>query len=138
MYLLDTNVISELRKAPGGQANPGVVAWFRLLTPHQLYLSAITVVELEVGIRQLERRDASQGNRLRRWLTAQVLPSFEGRILPVDIAVASRCAQLMVPDPQSPWDALIAATALDRNLTVITRNVRDFQASGVALHNPWS
>jgi predicted nucleic acid-binding protein len=138
VFLLDTNVVSELRKAPSGQANPGVVAWFRRLAPHQLYVSVITIVELEVGILQLERRDASQGNRLRHWLTAQVLPAFEGRILPVDMAVGSRCAQLMVPDPQSPWDALIAATALDHNLTIITRNVRDFQATGVALHNPWS
>lgn len=95
-------------------------------------------MELEVGILQLERRDAPQGNRLRHWLTTQVMPAFDSRILPVDAAVVSRCAQLMVPDPQSPWDALIAATALAHNLTVVTRNIRDFQPSGVQLYNPWS
>jgi predicted nucleic acid-binding protein len=138
VYLLDTNVLSELRKAPSGRVNPEVVSWFSQLAPHQLYISVITLMELEVGILQVERRDGPQGSRLRHWLTTQVMPAFDGRILPVDAVVVSRCAQLMVPNPQAPWDALIAATALAHNLTVVTRNIRDFQASGAQLHNPWS
>ena len=139
MYLLDTNVVSELRKAPGGRANPGVVAWSEGQASHELYLSVITLMELEMGILQVEhRRDAAQGSRLRKWFTTQVMAAFEGRILPVDADVATRRAQIMIPDPQSPWDALIAATALHHNLTVVTRNVRDYEASGVSAFNPWS
>lgn len=139
MYLLDTNVVSELRKAPSGRANAGVVIWSEEQATHNLYLSVITLMELEMGILQVEhRRDAAQGIRLRNWFDTQVMKAFEGRILPVDAAVAARCAQLMIPDPQSPWDGLIAATALHHNLTVVTRNVRDYLASGVTTFDPWS
>lgn len=139
MYLLDTNVISELRKAPGGRANPGVVAWSEAQVSHDLYLSVITLMELEMGILQVEHRgDIDQGRRLRKWFETQVVTAFEGRVLPIDAAVAARCAQLMIPDPQSPWDALIAATALHHNLTVVTRNVRDYEASGVPAFDPWN
>jgi predicted nucleic acid-binding protein len=135
MFLLDTNVISELRKK---SANTHVVQWAAQIPPASLYLSAITILELETGILRVERRDQRQGELLRTWLQHSVLPAFTGRILPVDSTVASRCAKLHVPDPRSEYDALIAATALVHGLTVVTRNTQDFRASGVKLLNPWA
>ena len=137
MYLLDTNVVSELRKVHTGKASPQVVAWANSVTPASLFLSAISVLELETGILLVERRDTKQGKALRDWLETQVLPAFDGRILVVDTAVARQCARLHVPDPRSDRDALIAATALVHGMTVVTRNVDDFKATGVALLNPW-
>ncbi len=134
MFLLDTNVISELRKA---QADNKVVAWARSVAAPSLFLSAITVLELETGILRVERRDPAQGGLLRSWLDNHVMPAFAGRILAVDSAVALRCARLHVPDRSNECDALIAATALVHGLTVVTRNVADFQSSGVRLINPW-
>ncbi|UVL85742.1 type II toxin-antitoxin system VapC family toxin [Pseudomonas sp. B21-028] len=134
MYLLDTNVISELRKP---QADRNVQAWARSVAAPSLYVSAITVLELETGVLRFERNDPSQGSRLRTWLDNHVLPAFAGRILAVDRAVALRCARLHVPDRSNECDALIAATALIHGLTVVTRNVADFEASGVTLLNPW-
>lgn len=134
MYLLDTNVVSELRKA---QADENVVAWARSVTAPSLFLSAITVLELETGILRTERRDPAQGGLLRSWLDNHVMPAFAGRILAVDSAVALRCARLHVPGRSNECDALIAATALVHGLTVVTRNVADFQSSGVRLINPW-
>ncbi|CAN1600071.1 PIN domain-containing protein [Pseudomonas mediterranea] len=134
MYLLDTNVISELRKP---QADRNVQAWARSVAAPSLYVSAITVLELETGVLRFERKDPSQGSRLRTWLDNHVLPAFAGRILAVDRAVALRCARLHVPDRSNECDALIAATALIHGLTVVTRNVADFEASGVTLLNPW-
>ncbi|RBC03960.1 type II toxin-antitoxin system VapC family toxin [Pseudomonas sp. MWU12-2115] len=134
MYLLDTNVISELRKP---QADANVVSWAKSVTAPRLYISAITLKELETGVLRMERRDPAQGKLLRSWLTRHVMPAFEARILPVDAAVALRCASLHVPDQTNESDALIAATALVHGLTVVTRNVGDFQSSGVALINPW-
>ncbi|WP_260963127.1 type II toxin-antitoxin system VapC family toxin [Pseudomonas citri] len=135
MFLLDTNVISELRKP---QADKNVQAWARSVSAPSLYVSAITVLELETGILRLERKDPAQGSRLREWLDNHVMPAFAGRILTIDRAVALRCARLHVPDRSNECDALIAATALVHGLTVVTRNVNDFQSSGVALLNPWS
>ena len=137
MYLLDTNVVSELRKAKTGKADLQVVAWAQNVLPSSLFLSAISVLELETGILLIERRDAAQGKMLRQWLETQVLPTFAERILPVDTAVAQQCATLHVPDPRSDRDALIAATALVHGMTVVTRNVDDFKPTGVALLNPW-
>lgn len=137
MYLLDTNVVSELRKAKSGKADAGVIAWAAGLPASELFLSAISVLELEMGVLLVERRDAAQGVVLRSWLDKHVLPAFADRILPVDAAVARRCARLHVPDPRAERDALIAATALVRDLTVVTRNVGDFEATGVRLLNPW-
>lgn len=137
MYLLDTNVVSELRKAKSGKADAGVIAWAAGLPASELFLSAISVLELEMGVLLVERRDAAQGAVLRSWLDKHVLPAFAERILPVDTAVARRCARLHVPDPRAERDALIAATALVRDLTVATRNVGDFEATGVRFLNPW-
>jgi predicted nucleic acid-binding protein len=137
MLLLDTNVISELRKISLGRADHNVVRWAERVRPADLYISAITIHELEVGIRRIERRDAEQGFGLRSWMQNQVLPAFEGRVLPVDTAVAIRGAQLQVPDPHPVQDGLIAATALVHGMTVVTRNVADFAATGVAVLNPW-
>ena len=137
MFLLDTNVISELRKAQSGKADKQVVAWAGQFPVSSFYLSAITILELETGILQIERKDFAQGGVLRTWLNSQVLPAFEERTLPVDIAVARQCASLHVADPRSDRDALIAATAMVHGMTVATRNVDDFVLTGVALVNPW-
>ncbi len=136
-FLLDTNVVSELRKAKSGKAHPLVTAWAAHIPAGSLYLSAITLLELEMGVLQLERRDAAQGMILRTWFDGHVLPAFAGRVLAVDAAVALQCARLHVPDKLSERDAMIAATALVHGMTVVTRNVADFAASGVPLLNPW-
>ena len=137
MLLLDTNVISELRKVRAGKADSQVAAWSRTISGASLYLSAIVVQELEIGTLQIERRDPAQGALLRTWLEAHVLASFADRILPVDTAIARRSATLHVPDPR-PWrDGLIAATALVHRMTLVTRNVTDFAPMDVPLLNPW-
>lgn len=137
MYLLDTNVISELRKAKSGKADKHLLAWANGVSAASLFLSVMTILELETGILLVERRDPTQGALLRSWLSTHVLPSFTDRILPVDTAVAQCCAKLHVPDPRSDRDALIAATALVHGMTVVTRNVADFEPSGVEIINPW-
>ena len=137
MFVLDTNVVSELRKAKSGKANLQVVAWMTKMDVSHLYLSAISIMELEIGVLQITHRDMIQGAVLRRWLDTQVLPAFAGRILPVDTTVAQCCARLHVPNPCSERDALIAATALVHGMTVVTRNIADFQHTGVNLLNPW-
>ena len=135
MYLLDTNVVSELRRAK--KADPRVRAWAQTLPAANLYLSAISVLELEMGVLLIERRDRKQGRILRAWMDGHVLPTFAGRVLAIDTTVALRCAALHVPDPRSDRDALIAATALVHGMTVATRNVIHFQPMGVAVVNPW-
>lgn len=137
MYVLDTNVVSELRKAKAGKADTGVVAWAQSVTPGSLFISVITAMEIEMGVLKMERRDVAQGAVLRAWLDHHVLPAFAGRILPVDLAVAQQCAKLHVPNMQSERDALIAATALVHGMTVVTRNMDDFKATGVAIIDPW-
>ena len=137
MFILDTNVISELRKAKSGKADSKVMAWAAAINADVLFLSAITILELEMGVLQVERKDPLQGNLLRSWLDNQVLTAFDGKILVVDAAVAQRCARLHVPDRSSERDALIAATALVHGMTIVTRNVSDFEMSGVDLINPW-
>lgn len=137
MYLLDTNVVSELRKAKSGKASPQVVDWARSVAPSSLYISAITVLEIELGILLIERKDAGQGAQLRAWMNEHVLPSFADRILPVDTAVALRCARLHVPDPGAERDMLIAATALVHGFTLVTRNVVDFKGLELQMLNPW-
>jgi predicted nucleic acid-binding protein len=137
MYLLDTNVVSELRKVASGKADANLVTWAEAIETNQLYISAITVLELERGVLQIERRDERQGAMLRQWLDGQVLPAFSDRILPITTDIARACARLHVPDPRSERDALIAATALVHNLSVVTRNTADFANCGIALVNPW-
>src|ERR1700679_3214262 len=125
MYLLDTNVISELRKAKSGKSNKNVTAWAETISPSSLFLSVITILELEIGILWVERRDPAQGAILRSWLNAHVLPVFSERILYLDVAVAQRCAKLHVPNPRSDRDAIRAGTALVLGVSVVTRNVSD-------------
>jgi len=137
MYLLDTNVISELRKAGDGRADANVIQWFASVDAASFYVSVVTLMELEIGILRIERRDAAQGARLRTWMDARVLPEFSGRTLPIDTAVALRCARLHVPDPRSERDALIAATAIEHGMTLVTRNLADFEATGAQLLNPF-
>ncbi len=135
MYLLDTNVVSELRKAK--KADRNVRVWARSASATHLFISVISVLELETGILLIERRDRKQGAMLRSWMENHVLPTFAGRILAIDTTVAQRCAALHVPNPRSDRDALIAATALVHRMTVVTRNVDDFEVTGVKLLNPW-
>ena len=135
MYLLDTNVISELRRPE--KADRNVMAWAVTIPAASFFLSAISILEIELGALLMARKDAAQGAVLRTWIDDQILPRFDGRILPVDTAVAQRCARLHVPDPRAERDALIAATAMVHGLTVVTRNVADFQPGGVAVINPW-
>ena len=137
MYLLDTNVVSELRKANSGKIDPQVQRWATQQASAQLFISVISLMELETGILLVERRDLKQGIVLRTWFEQQVLPTFTKRTLSIDTPVALKCAKLHVPDPRSDRDALIAATALVHGLTVVTRNTDDFIASGVKLLNPW-
>ena len=137
MFLLDTNVISELRKVRSGKADANVATWAESVSAEDLYLSAISVQELEIGVLLVERRDGNQGAMLRAWFDKQVLPAFAGRILNVDSAVALRSAQLHVPNPRPVRDSLIAATALVHCMTVVTRNVADFEPTGVTTFNPW-
>ena len=138
MYVLDTKVVSELRKIRLGKADVHVAAWADSIDAADLYLSAITVQELEIGVLLAERRDPSQGAVFRVWLNSHVLPAFAGRILAVDTAVAQRSARLHVPDPRPVRDGLIAATALVHGMTVVTRNVADFEPMGVQILNPWA
>lgn len=137
MYLLDTNVASELRKVDVGTADPHVKAWSDQLDAEVAFLSVITVLELEQGILLMERRDSRQGAMLRAWLENRILPQFQGRILSVDLQVAQQCAALHVPDPKDDRDSLIAATALVHGMIVVTRNVSHFAQCGVRIFNPW-
>lgn len=138
MFLLDTNVVSELRKAKAGKADKNVTAWAASVQPGGLFLSVITILELETGALLIERNDPAQGATLRTWIDAHVLPAFSGRVLAIDIVVAQRCARLHVPDPRAERDALIAATALVHGMMVVTRNVVDFEPTGVLTLNPWN
>lgn len=137
MFILDTNVVSELRKVRLGRADPNVARWADRVDASHLYVSAITVHELELGVLLAERRDPAQGAVFRVWLEHHVLPAFADRILPVDEVIAKRSAALQVPDPRPVMDSLIAATALVHGMTVVTRNVSDFELTGVSILNPW-
>jgi toxin FitB len=137
MYLLDTSVVSELRKAKTDKMHRRVKAWGKSVSATTLFLSSISILELEIGILLVERRDSVKGKLLRSWMDGQVLPTFQDRVLAVDTSVAQRCATLHVPNPRSDRDALIAATALVHGLTVVTRNVENFEPTGVAILDPW-
>lgn len=135
MYLLDTNVVSEIRKGP--RANSHVITWAQNVSTASLFLSVISILEIDIGICQKERQDPSQGAVLRTWLNTHVLPAFSERTINIDIAIAQRCAKLHIPDRRSERDALIAATALVHGFIMVTRNIRDFENTGVELLNPW-
>jgi toxin FitB len=136
MYLLDTNVISELRKA--AKAEPAVRLWSERHSVNSCYLSVVTLMEIKIGYLRLSKRDETFSNLLRGWLETQLLVHFQDRILPVDVAVSLRCAALHVPHRQPERDALIAATALEHGMTMVTRNISDFEQMGVRAVNPWS
>jgi len=142
MYLVDTNVVSELRKSPAQRGKPSkvdrnVLAWSNSVPDASQFLSVVTIIELEYGTLLMEARDPRQGAVLRLWLDRHVMPAFTGRVLPVDTQVALRCAALHVPNLRPERDALIAATALIHGMTVVTRNIAHFQSTGVPLFNPW-
>ena len=139
MYLLDTNVVSELRKRTAGRADPGVVTWASSVSSGAMFLSVISAHELELGVLLAERRDPAQGRVLRTWLNETVLPAFEGRILSIDFAVAFQSANFHVPDPAPYRDAFIGATARIHGMTVVTRNAKDFERfPDTAVLNPWA
>ncbi len=138
MFLLDTNVLSELRKVGDGRADERVTAWISGQDAASFYVSVLTLMELEIGILRIERRDAEQGARLRSWMDRHVMPEFLERTLPIDSAVALKCAGLHVPDPRGERDALIAATAIVHGMAVVTGNLSDFETTGVPLINPWT
>ena len=135
MFLLDTNVISELRHGKPMQ-NAQVVAWAKGHIFDRFFLSAITILELEKGVQALEHKQPPQGQALRRWLDG-VTDAFDGRTIPFSASMAKRCAALHFPHALSERDAMIAATALEHRFTVVTRNLKDFQSTGVELLNPW-
>lgn len=137
MLLLDTDVVSELRKVRVGRADAHVAPWSETLDTASLFVSSITIHELEIGVLLAERRDPHAGAGLRLWFEAQVLPAFEGRILPVDGATGRRAAALHVPNLRPINDAFIAATALVHGMRLATRNTEDFRDCGVQLLNPW-
>lgn len=135
-YLLDTNFVSELRRSKR-QAEPTIRTWVSGRKPSDLYLSAITVLEVELSIARLGRRDTVQAERLQTWLEDDLLAVFGGRVLPIDLPVARRAARFHVPDPRPERAALTAATAIVHAPTMVTRNTTDFDSTGVALINPW-
>lgn len=138
MYILDTNVVSELRKSTAGKANPGVTDWAEGVPSTLMFMSVISLQELEHGVLLVERRDAAQGQVLREWLDSSVMRAFEDRLIPIDATVARTAAALHVPDPAPLGDALIAATALVNDMAVVTRNVGDFDRfEGLEIINPW-
>lgn len=133
-YLLDTNVLAELRHRRGA---PAVKAWVAAQHASELSISVITVIEIERGILLRSRTDEAQAAALTAWFEQRVLRGFAGRVLPLDLAAARRVAPLYVPNPAPPHDALIAGTALAHGLTVVSRNVPDFERAGVPVLNPW-
>jgi predicted nucleic acid-binding protein len=126
-----------LRKTTENKINPGVKEWAETKMPSTMFLSVITIFELELGILRLERRDKKQGQILRKWLSQLVLPAFVDRVLPINTAIAVRSASLHVSNPSSDRDAMIAATAIEHHLTLVTRNTVDFDLTKVKLINPW-
>ncbi|TRX54476.1 type II toxin-antitoxin system VapC family toxin [Thalassomonas sp. M1454] len=137
MFLLDTNVISELRKASTSKAEKNVVEWATQQSVGSMFISAISILEIEMGILQKERKDPAQAAILRTWLNSHVLKAFSDRILPIDTSVAIQCAKLHVPNPKSERDAMIGATAKVHGMTLITRNVKDFKHMNLDIYNPW-
>jgi len=139
MFVLDTNVVSELRKASAGRANVGVTDWANDISATLLFMSVISLHELEHGVLLAERRDPNQGEILRAWLDTSVTAAFADRFLPITADIARQAAALHVPDPAPFRDALIAATALHHDMTVVTRNTKDFERfDNLKITNPWN
>jgi predicted nucleic acid-binding protein len=134
MYLLDTDIVFELRNAKAGGTDAGLAAWAARAPKASLFISAVTLLELETAVAQGERRDKAAGAALRAWLDGQVAAAFEGRILPVDAAVARGRGRVALTDSR---DALLAATALEHGLTLVTRNVAAFKVNRLKVFNPW-
>lgn len=138
MYLLDTNVLSEMRKLNSFKINPNVATWLNRVYPEELYLSVLTIMEIKVGILGLKHRnDYQQTTVLNSWLTQEIQPKFAQRILPITTEIALSCASLHIPNKRPFSDALIAATAIQHNLTLVTRNIKDFQGLKLRLINPF-
>jgi predicted nucleic acid-binding protein len=135
MFLIDTNVVSELRRTH--RTDPNVAAWAESVPQEDTFLSSVTILELEMGALRLARREGDRGRAIQRWIQDRVLPAFADRILVVDTDVARRCAHLHVPNPRPYRDSLIAATALVHGLIVATRNRADFEPMAVPVLNPW-
>ncbi|WP_124054864.1 type II toxin-antitoxin system VapC family toxin [Arcanobacterium ihumii] len=136
MFLLDTNVISEIRK-PQSRIDANVKQWFEDKSPLDCYLSSTTIYEIEMGIVQVNRKDKPQAAILRYWLENHVLAAFENRILPMETAVARAAANLQKRRTLPYRDCIIGATALVNGLTMVTRNVADFESMPISLVNPW-
>jgi predicted nucleic acid-binding protein len=134
MFLLDTPVVLELRKAKAGRTDAGLATWATGISRQNLFLSALSLLELENGAARTERQDKAGGAALRGWIADQVMPAFDGRILAVDAAVVRRRAQLAIADTR---DALLAATAIEHGLTLVTRQTAAFKGGRVKLFNPW-
>jgi predicted nucleic acid-binding protein len=135
MYLLDTGVVFELRKARAGRTDPVFASWASGLARQNLFISAITLLELDNGAARVARGDKAAGVALREWIDNQVMAAFEGRILPVDVAVVRRRGQLPYADAR---DGLLAATAVEHGLTIATRNPSAFKAGRIKVLNPWT
>lgn len=133
-YLVDTNVISELRK--GSRCDESVAAWWSTIAEDEIFLSVLTIGELRKGIENIRRRDARSAVVLESWLS-KVVADHGARILPIELDVAEEWGRLNVPDPLPVIDGLIAATAKVRGLTLVTRNVPDIARTGVSTINPW-
>jgi predicted nucleic acid-binding protein len=138
MFVLDTNVVSELRKVRAGKANSGVADWATGVSSGQMFLSSITIHELEYGVLLAERNDPDRGAVLRAWLDESVASAFATRILVIDEPVARYAAALHVPNSAPFRDGLIGATALVHRMAVVTRNVKDFERfDGLEVVDPW-
>lgn len=138
MYLLDTNIISELRLIPKNKANIHVEQWAKSCKSHQFFVSTISLMELEKGCLLKKRKDTQQGDMLLKWFYHTVIPSFENCILVIDTLVASVCASLHIPNPRPENDTWIAATAIVHDLILVTRNVKDYAGLPVKILNPFN
>ena len=137
MYLLDTNVVFEFRKLHAGKADPSVAQWAMSVDSTKMYLASVTVLELEIGVLCMERKDIKQGRLFRKWYEDFVVKVFADRILAFDLVAARIAGKFHVPDPAPFRYSMIAATALVHNMTVVTRNTGDFVRTGVPVINPW-
>ncbi|WFU07827.1 type II toxin-antitoxin system VapC family toxin [Rhizobium sp. CB3090] len=138
MYLLDTNIVSDVRRARSGKADQAVLDWIASVPEQLLFISAVTLFEIELGILQVERRDKVQGAALRSWMEQGVKAAFQHRVVAINDQIALRCAYYSVPDPRELRDAFIGATAWERGFILVTRNTRHFQGMDIELLNPWS